>query len=150
MDEILNCGSLNPSGIFYVNWHPSTSRGRVTIKANNGSYSLDVIITKPLLGGQISSLQQMIDFNSTLPTLYCSPASGGGCVESFSYSWQYSTDHVNWITMNDQNESDLKFMDRLKETTFFRRLTLHTISKSIAYSNVAVVFVNPPAANSNN
>ena len=142
-----NSNCITASGITSVKitWNDKEDNGKIKVTYPKGSMAKNVYISPALNGGGIDSIRktQIIDFQKTPKDLECSQSKGGNCNTNYSYQWQQSSDIVNWKDMVGQQNKSLKFSSGLTEPTYFRRKVIEKNSGSIAYSDVAVVFVNP-------
>jgi hypothetical protein len=128
-----------------VSWD-SAGQGSLAVSSSLGNTSLSVSITKPLTGGQIDSLpaNQSLDTATTPVTLTCSASAGGGCQPAYSYQWQQSVDKVTWRNIPGATTAHFPFTGPLAQISYYRRVVTDNSSNTLAYSNVATVFVNTP------
>jgi len=138
------CTSGNGIGMIYVQW-TNAGNGSITLTSSAGDAAPFSLTVAPALDpGTISTnLTQTIPYNSIPGTINCTAANYGSCSPTFVYQWQQSTDNVNWadLAANTQNRS---FSTQLQSTTYYRRKVTETNTSTVAYSNTATVFVNPP------
>jgi hypothetical protein len=127
-----------------VVWDSAASAGSINITSALGNYSLNISIVSVLSGGFVDSTSrsQSIGYDSLPSPITCSPATGGNCSPVYNYQWQQSQDQVGWTNITASNSQNISFGTPLVQMTFFRRKTTETVSNTIAYSDVAIVFVN--------
>jgi RHS repeat-associated protein len=92
-----------------------------------------------LVAGTISNTTQSV-YKTTPATINCSAASGS--CSPYSYSWEKSTDNVNWSSASASTQN-LSFSAQLTQTTYFRRKVTSS-SNTVAYTSSATVIVLPP------
>lgn len=128
-----------------VAWNSNISSASIVITSSSGNDSLDIGITLPLAGGTIdsASMIQLSDSTKIPVTLYCSAAGGGGCSLSYVYQWQQSANNMAWDDMPNATGQDLSFSTPVLLTTYYRRKTKTTESDAVAYTQAAVVVINP-------
>lgn len=128
-----------------VRWNEGTATGTIIISTAKGNATRNVSITKALNAGSVdtSNRTRRIDFNTAYNGIQCSPATGGSCSPVYVYQWQFSSDCLNWTNMQEAKEQNLGRLTSLRQTTYYRRKVLETVSHSEKYSDVAIVFVNP-------
>ena len=140
---ISGSSSGTPLPQIHVTWNSGTS-GTVSLSTSIGNANdLNVTIAAVLSGGTISNPSQNINYGATPSTLSCSVATGGTCsTPNYNYSWQSSTDNVNW-TSTGITTQNCAFSNGLTQTTYYRRMVTETNSGNTAYSNTATVSVYP-------
>lgn len=145
-DSSHTCVTVNGFSTIHVLWNEDTVTGTVAVTSTAGNATLNVTISSPLQGGVIDSsvIAQAIGYDSLPKALLCSVASQGNCDPHYNYVWQQSDDNVQWTDMDNVSGQNLFFDIALTRPTYFRRKVIETGSGSVAYSNVAFVFVNPP------
>lgn len=138
--------SGTPKPSINVVWN-SPGGGSVSLKTGNPTDSKTkyVSVSGTLNGGSLSNSSQTIAYNTT-PSIInsASSASGGGCSPSYTYQWQQSYNSVDFTDVAGQTGLSLSFSAPLTTTTFYRRMVTESVSGSVAYSNTAAVYVNPP------
>lgn len=137
------CSSI-PRNVILVVWNDSASdTGSVSITSSSGNTTLNVNFTHSLLPGTIDSgsKTQIINYGSTCAVINCSADSGGACSPIYKYQWQQSPDQVSWQDVSGANTSFLTVPTQLYRNIYYRRKVTETTSGSIAYSDVASVFV---------
>lgn len=130
-----------------VSWDSAgQTSGNIAVTTSLGNASLQVSITSALTAGDLDSAisNQSVDSVTTPATLTCSAPTGGNCQPSFNYQWQQSPDNVIWQNIGGATAAQLAFSGPLAQTGYYRRIVTDTSSGSIAYSNVATIFVNTP------
>ena len=115
----------------------------LSVTSSSGNTTLNVSVTAPLSGGLIDSVSktQMIGNDSVPALITCSVATGGACDPTYSYQWQQSSDIINWSDIYSATSQNLSIDSGLTQSIYFRRKTIESSSGSIAYSDVAAVFV---------
>lgn len=138
----------SPSGkvlsAILVLWNDSAAdTGSITITSSLGSTVMNVNFTQPLLPGSINSASktQVIAYASVPAVIKCSRDTGGACSPVYSYQWQQSSNLVSWQDIPGAGTNTLKINSPLNRNTYYRRKVTETVSGSIAYSDVATVFV---------
>jgi|GEM_PF-173890 len=94
-----------------------------------------------LSGGTISNPSQTINYNSTPSMINVSFATGGACGGAYTFTWESSTDGVNYSTISLATSGSYQ-PGALATTTYYRRKTICT-SATAYTTNVAVVNVYP-------
>ena len=105
--------------------------------------NLGINITTPLTGGTIDSvtaLQTVLKNKLPVP-INCSEATGGSCLPNYSLSWQQSNDGIHWTDIPGMASSDLIIENPVQQTTYYRRRVTDLVSRSIEYSNTAIIAV---------
>jgi hypothetical protein len=127
-----------------VIWTDSV-RGSLTLRSGGGNISKHVTLTKELQPGLIESsvVRQIIKSDHTPVSVNCSAASGGGCSPVYTYQWMQSADNIKWTNTSGAVNQHLEFSSALPQSTFFRRKVTDTKSGTVAYSDIAAVFVEP-------
>ena len=130
-----------PLGAILVIWDSSSASIAVTSAAGNAT--LAVSVTSALRPGSIDSSSKtlMIGYDSIPPAITCSVDSGGNCSPAYADQWQQSSDQVSWQDMSGFTGRNLNLTTALTQTVFYRRKVTETRSGTIAYSDVASVFV---------
>jgi len=125
-----------------VIWN-SDRGGSLTLSSSIGDSTLNVVITTPLSGGSIDTTikTQMIGTDSIPAAIICLDATGGACSPSYSYQWQQSSDIVNWSDLPGATGKNLTIDSGLTKSVYYRRKVIENTSGSLAYSDVAAVFV---------
>lgn len=115
----------------------------LSLTSTSGNTTLNVSVITPLTPGSIDSASkvQMIGTDTIPATIYCSLNIGGSCTPSYRYQWQQSIDMVSWMDMQGANKQNLSIDSVLTQSWYFRRKVIEINSGSIAYSDVASVFV---------
>lgn len=118
--------------------------GSISLNSDAGNSILQVTVVSGLKPGTIdtSSTIQMVDSGTIHRTIICSPDGGGSCSPVYSLQWQQSFDRVSWTDIKGAIDKDLVPKSPLAMTTFFRRKVTEKKSGTVAYSDVAAVFVN--------
>jgi hypothetical protein len=125
-----------------VDWDTAGNWG-LTVTSSSGNAALYVSVTVPLKAGSIDSVSktQMIGVDSVPALITCSVDTGGSCSPSFVHQWQQSADMVSWTDVQRATGLNLKIDTGLNQSTYYRRRATETSSGTIAYSDVAAVFV---------
>jgi hypothetical protein len=120
--------------------------GSIAVTSSLGNTSLSVSLTKRLCGGRIDSsvAYQPLDTLTTPATLTVSAPSGGACQPSYAYQWQQSADNLIWMNVSGATTAQFSFSGPLSFNGYFRRVVTDNASNVLAYSNVAVIFLNRP------
>jgi hypothetical protein len=131
-----------PLNAITVIWNNVTS-GSLVLTSSIGDTTLNTAITTPLSGGAVDTTvkTQMIGNDSIPATINCTAASGGACSPSYLYQWQQSSDIVSWTDMPGATEQNLTIDSGLTKSVYYRRKVIESPSGSLAYSDVAAVFV---------
>ena len=131
--------------MLFVKWNDNIQAGSFSIQEADTQSAIDVRITTSLLPGRIddSSKNQTISYMSVPNIINCMEASGGGCTENFAYQWEQSEDNISWKEVPGAVDKNILIKVGLPITTFFRRKVINKPSNNTAYSDVAVVFVEP-------
>jgi hypothetical protein len=124
----------------------SSAQGSIAVTSSVGNISLSVNITRPLSGGQVGSAVawQTLDTLTTPATLTVSVPTGGACQPAYVYQWQQSTDNLTWVNIAGATSAQFSFSGPVNYNSYFRRVVTDNAANVMAYSNVAVVFVNRP------
>ncbi|MBO9571605.1 MAG: hypothetical protein J7497_05275, partial [Chitinophagaceae bacterium] len=131
-------------GLYYLLVRFYSSGGSISVSAPNGGAYISVSAGAPLNPGSIvSNGTQTINYNHVPASIGCSAATDGGCLPSYSYQWEKSTDGTNWSNVSGETSQNLSFSLGLTQTTYFRRKVTEAFS-GVAYSNTATVYVNQP------
>jgi hypothetical protein len=128
-----------------VVWDSSgITSGSLAVTTSLGDTTIAVNIAQPLSSGVMDSLtaNQTLDTATTPATLTCPSATGGGCSIAYQYQWQLSYDNVIWQNLSGATSAQLPFSWPLSQTSYYRRVTINTVSNAFGYSNVAMLFVN--------
>ena len=141
----VSCQTTKATSSVKVIWDNLTGKGAIAIKTNSGNSTFNVTITNPLNGGAIDTAvkSQIVQASSIAKQILCSQASGGSCNPIFEYRWQQSADGTNWSTIPEAVGLNLKLTAFQKVTQYYRRQTTETNSGTVAYSNVAAIFLEP-------
>ncbi len=133
------------SPFILIRWNDSAANGSISISTARGNASRNISVTSVLKGGIINSSDrtQRIEYDSIHTGINCSLATGGSCSPNYVYQWQVSADCLNWINIQGVNGQHLAVPGRLRQTSYFRRRVIETVSNSEQYSDVAIVFVTP-------
>jgi len=117
--------------------------GTIGVTSTKGNASFAVASTAVLHAGTIvaSSRTQMIARKAVPAVIRCNPDTGGSCSPHYSYQWQQSLDRVSWVDILGAAGPTLSIAAPLTVTQFYRRKVTETNSGTIAYSDVASVFV---------
>ncbi len=144
-------GNGTPQSRVFISWNANASNPSVTITSSLGNATLNVQIAAALQPGIIDStiLVQSVSYNAIPATISCGLASGGNCSPSYSYTWQQSTDAMQWTNVTGATNTQVSFSSGLQQTTYYRRKVTETVSGTIGYSNMAVVYVAPATTGSN-
>jgi hypothetical protein len=120
--------------------------GSVAVTSSLGNTSLSVSLTKRLCGGRIDSTvaYQPLDTLTTPATLTVSAPTGGACQPAYAYQWQQSADNVVWVNVAGAISAQFSFTGPLSYNGYFRRVVTDNAANVLAYSNVAVIFLNRP------
>ena len=129
-----------------VKWNSNATS--ISIKAGNNEIVRSVKITKALEGGNIDSTVIQESKNDAPPTtLYCSDPTGGSCNPKYEYQWEKSSDGMNWQKIAGATSPQLSFSDKLKQTTYYRRKVIETVSQTESVSNTAIIMIKPEKKN---
>lgn len=140
-----NCKTGGGLSSIKVIWNGNIETGTIKVSYPDGkSVSKNINITAELAAGEIDTaiLTQYVSIKKLPADIESSPAKGGNCNPSYSYQWQQSTTTLDWKDISGALNKNLKFSSPLTELRYFRKKVIETNSGSIAYSNVAAVFVN--------
>jgi hypothetical protein len=139
-----NCKTGGGMNAVSVIWNDSINSGTITVNYAGKTITRNVNITPFLNGGNISNniKTQFIDSTNLPADITCSQSSGGICDPDYSYQWQASRDILNWKDIAGAKTRNLKFTSPVPRALYFRRRTKENHTGTIAYSDVAVVFVN--------
>jgi hypothetical protein len=130
-----------------VQWDSGASTsGTIAVTSSLGNSSLSVSLTKHLCAGRIDSTvaYQPLDTLTTPATLTASAPTGGACQPAYAYQWQQSADNVVWVNVTGATSAQFSFAGPLNYNGYFRRVVTDNAANVMAYSNVAVIFVNRP------
>jgi hypothetical protein len=118
--------------------------GSIAVTSSLGNTSLSVSLTKRLCGGRIDSsvAYQPLDTLTTPAVLTVSAPSGGACQPAYAYQWQQSADNVVWVNIAGATSAQFSFPGPLSYNGYFRRVVTDNAANVMAYSNVAVIFLN--------
>jgi hypothetical protein len=132
-----------PVARILVLWDSSGGRGKIQVVSSAGNATLTVAVTGALWGGRIDSGTrfQRIGYDSVPGVITCTSSFLGSCGPVYAYQWQQSTDRVNWTNITGATVQNLAIDSALIQTTFYRRMVTETGSGSVAYSDIAAVFV---------
>jgi hypothetical protein len=136
----------SPIAAVQLNWNTGINSGSLSLSSTNGNASLAISITTPLKAGSIvtTSKLQSIAFRALPGTIHCNPDTGGFCKPVYTHQWQQSLDNIHWVDVGQAVATDLLVSPVQEQTIFFRRKTVETQSRTIAYSDVAAVIVGAP------
>jgi len=139
-----NCKTSEGMNAVSVIWNDSINSGTITVNYAGKTITRNVNITPFLNGGNISNnLKTQFTDSTAIPAdITCSQSSGGICDPDYSYQWQASRDILNWKDIPSAKTRNLKFTSTVLRALYFRRRTIESHTGTIAYSDVAVVFVN--------
>jgi len=131
-----------PVGQVLVSWR-AMGNGTIIVTSSLGNAGMNVTVVAPLAAGSIDSLSrtQLLAPGDTPAGITCSAASNGACSPSYSYQWQRSFDRVSWDNLDGATGLSLTIDSALTQSTYYRRQVTETSSNTIAYSDVAAVFV---------
>ena len=106
-------------------------------------------ITSKLNGGLVADMlqTQVVEYDNIPKSITCSMASGGSCSPSYSYQWQWSENDVDWNDLTGSNSVNLTFPGPKSQSGFYRRKVIDLNGGTIAYSDVAAIYVNPKREN---
>ncbi|GAC1443703.1 MAG: hypothetical protein NVSMB63_12700 [Sediminibacterium sp.] len=146
-----NCKTAGGLSLVKISWNENNGNGSIQVNYPGGHLAKNVNITPELKGGQIDNTKktQLIAYKSLPADIECSECKGGGCNPSYSYQWQQSADILNWKDIPGAQNKYLKVSSPLIQSLYYRRKVKENNSGSIAYSNEAVVFVEPDKAGHN-
>lgn len=96
-----------------------------------------VVMVPPLVGGCITSADQIILFGNLPATINATAASGGTCSPNYTYQWQSSTDNIYFYDIPGATSQNLSFSTPLAQTTWFQRRTICGIE--VKYTNSSQV-----------
>jgi hypothetical protein len=132
-----------PVGRILVLWDSSGGRGTIQVTSSSGNATLAVAVTGALWGGRIDSGSrfQRVSHDSVPATITCTRSFFGSCGPVYVYQWQQSPDRVNWANISGATGQNMAIDSALIQTTFYRRMVTETGSGSVAYSDIAAVFV---------
>jgi hypothetical protein len=136
----------SPVAAVSVTWSAGLGVGGLSLTSTSGNATLSVTITRPLQAGAIDTggQTQNIGFNLAPVNIPCGPDTGGACKPVYTHQWQSSPDNVHWTDISGATGQNLTGIAAQKQTIFYRRKTVETVTGGIAYSNSAEVFVGPP------
>jgi hypothetical protein len=132
-----------------VQWDSgSQTSGTIAVTSSIGNAALSVSLTTSLSGGQVNSAvaYQSLDTLTTPTTLTVSAPTGGACQPAYTYQWQQSVDNLVWANVAGATSAQFSFTGPLSYNDYFRRVVTDNVSNVLAYSTVAVIFVNKPAS----
>ena len=130
-----------------VSWDSNAQNsGTIAVTTSLGNCSFSVKMSKSLAGGVMDSgmAHQTVDTGTIPANLVASQPTGGACQPAYGFQWQQSPDNVIWKNIEGAGDAQLAFLRPLPQTTYFRRIVKDTAAQILAYSNVAVIFVNTP------
>ena len=142
-DTCINQQKL-PSTIL-VTWNSLTlDTGALLVSSSLDTFQLPVSYSQALQPGLIDSnfKVQFIDTTSSPVLIMCAPASEGSCSPVYSYQWQQSSDGIVWTNITAANDSNLNIASFSLQKAYYRRQVTETVSGTIAYSDIAAVFVS--------
>lgn len=139
-------GKGAPVSSVLVIWSEAATTDTLSLVSSAGNLSVAVTATIPLRAGSIvaGSKAQTVAFNCAPASIACGADSGGTCKPVYVHQWQQSRDDVHWQDIAQATGINLAVIPTQHQTIFFRRMTTETSSGSIAYSDVATVFVGSP------
>ncbi len=122
------------------------SAGTITVTADGATQSFNAVLIAPLNGGTVDTTVEVQKIDSVVvpADIQCSPATEGACEPTYGYQWESSPDNMHWTAIDNATGQNLSFTEGVVQNIYYRRKTIEGKSDSIAYSNIAVVFVNPP------
>jgi len=131
-----------PVGQVLVSW-TTMGNGTIVVTSSLGNAGMNVTVVAPLTPGSMDSLSraQMLAPGDTPANITCSAASSGACSPSYSYQWQRSFDRVSWEILDGVTGLSLTVDSALTQSTYYRRQVTEISSNTIAYSDIAAVFV---------
>jgi hypothetical protein len=134
-----------PISRVYISWNTNAATRSVAVTSSLGNATLNVQLAPEFKPGLIDSLAatQSIVYNGSPAAIGCGPANGGNCSPVYSYTWEKSLNGIQWTAISGATTQQLSFNTPLIATTYFRRKVIETVSGTIGYSNLAVVFVGP-------
>jgi RHS repeat-associated protein len=99
-----------------------------------------VNVSQPLFGGVISTANQVVESPTVPSALTTSAGSGGGC-STFTYSWEESSDNINFTTILPAiTTQDLTFASCPLRSRYYRRKVSCT-GPQMGFSNSVYVIV---------
>jgi|GEM_PF-1171043 len=104
-------------------------------------------VYSPLQGGTISPMNITIASGTGPGNLSCSPASGGNTALGYTYTWQSSTDGINFPAVTPAATSPDYNPGNLTATTYYRRKVM--CNGQTAYSNIVTINIGTPTAYQN-
>jgi hypothetical protein len=141
--DTATCTSTSaPLNAVTVIWNKVTNAS-FKVTSTLGGSTLPVVVTTSLYGGLLDTITkvQMIAEDSVPAAIICTEASGGACSPSYTYQWQTSRDMVSWNSMAGATNKNLRIDSSLTQSVYYRRKVVENTSGSVAYSDVASVFV---------
>lgn len=123
----------------------SLASGTITVTIGEVVQTFSVTMSPALSGGIVdtSAKVQFIDSASVPASIGCSPAIGGTCSASYAYQWQQSADNIAWVDIDSATSQDLSFSQPVTQNTYYRRRVVENTSGTIAFADVAAVFIKP-------
>ncbi|WP_276504404.1 DUF6443 domain-containing protein [Terrimonas pollutisoli] len=116
-------------------------RRKVTCSSSTAYTNIATITVTipPLSGGNITSGNQTITYNTIPATITASVATNGNCGTSYVYQWQSSTDNITFTDEAGATGQNFSFSTAQTQTKYYRRRT--TCSSETAYTGVVTITV---------
>lgn len=126
-----------------VVWNDSAIK-KIDITSSLGSASFPVETTSNLSGGLINEDERVKVYDSTVIryVFHCSDPTGGTCQPIYQFQWQRSDNGLNWVNIQGATSAALDFSSTVLVNTYFRRVTSENTSKSVAYTDNALLVVS--------
>ncbi|MCW3074640.1 MAG: hypothetical protein JWP69_1709 [Flaviaesturariibacter sp.] len=144
VSSVASCQPSAPVTLVKVMWDSSATAGSLAVESSLGNQTLSATISAPLRGGVIAAAakhQKVLPTN--LPASFsCTQPTGGGCSPAYTFQWEYSYDRLTWASLTGATSQGLVFNTPVTIPTFYRRKTTITNANTIAYSDIAEVFIN--------
>jgi len=138
------CLSAETIASVRVIWNDKVVKGSISLTSSSGTATIDVGITEELSPGTIGAAKrQQISYNTKPAAINCTPASGGNCIPSYQYQWQWSEDSFTWQDVAGANSQNLSVNSLLKQAAYYRRKVTENKSGDVAYSEIMSVLVTP-------
>lgn len=129
-----------------VIWSSGYSSGSISLSSEEGYVSLPVSFTTTLSPGNITTNgSQIIPYNSTPATIFCSAASGASCSGGgYIYQWQQSVNDANWTDIPGGTGQNLNYPSPVTQQLYIRRRVTSLATGSAAYTLEGVIFITYP------
>jgi hypothetical protein len=142
------CYNGKPISFIRVVWS-GDGNNSITIRSSSGDTSLSVSTTGLLDPGTVDSASRMqsLDTLSIPRPINCSAAVGGNCSPVYQYQWQQSENGMAWTNIDEAIAAGLQFSSPVKQTTYYRRKVTEKMTRSVDYSNIAIIAVTGTKTN---